>query len=56
MKRLIAILMAMKEWTYEEALDKVLDARLRVIDGANAEAILEREFQLDSSYIDGLVA
>ena len=55
MKRLVMVLMALQGWSYNEALDKVIDARLRVIDGADAETILTNEFEVDSRYLDALV-
>lgn len=55
MKRLILLLMALRDISWEAALDLVLDARLKVIDGADPEVILERELKVDGTYIDALV-
>lgn len=56
MKRLIMVLMALRNISWDAALDLVLDARLKVIDGANPEFVLERNLGVDSSYLDALVS
>jgi hypothetical protein len=54
MKRLIAFLET-QGYSHVDAVNAVLDARLRVIDGADPDVVLQ-ELKVGSEYIDALMA